>query len=153
MNYHGYHLPMATPSTVNAGTQTLIQLATPASRLAWIKSLGVSGKDTDGTKVPAIVDLIRQTSAGTGGTTITARPLAPHIPAALSTAFERPTAEPTNGGVIIGGPWYVTVVGGLYVLQIPLGDELGLAISDRVGLRITTAGTIAGVLAEMNFSE
>lgn len=153
MSGHIYHVPMATPSTVNAGTQTLIQIATPATRRAWWKSFSVSGQDTDGTKVPGRVDIIRQTSAGTGGTGVTPRPIRPSNPAALSTAIERPTAEPTDGGIVVGGPWYVTTVGGLFVLQIPLGDEIEMDVSTRLGIRLTTAGTITGVLASVDFME
>jgi hypothetical protein len=144
---------MAAPSTVNNATQTLLQLTTPATRKAWITRLSVSGKDTDGTKVPAQVDLIRQTSAGTGGTSVTPRPLDPDIPASLCTALERPTAEPTNGGIVVAGPWYLTTVGGLYTLQWPLGLEIALDVSDRLGLRLITAGSINGIIAEMDFNE
>lgn len=153
MNYHGYNVPMATPSTVNAGTQTLIQIATPATRKAWWKEISVSGKDTDGTKVPLKVDIIRQTGAGVGGTSITPRPLDPGLPAALCTAFERPTTEPTDGGIVVGGPWYVTSVGGLYTLQTPLGDEIAMAVSDRLGLRIVSSGVISGVLGYVKLAE
>lgn len=153
MNCHGYHLAMASPSTVNNQTQTLIQLTTPATRRAWIKALACSGKDTDGTKVPPQVDLIRQTSAGAGGTSVTPRPLVAGHPASLCTALERPTTEPTNGGEVVGGPWYMTSVGGLFVLQTPLGDEIELGVSERLGLRLITPGAINGVIANMDFSE
>jgi hypothetical protein len=75
------------------------------------------------------------------------------MPAALCSAIERPTAEPTNGGIVVGGPWYMTTVGGLIILQIPLGDEICLDVSDRLGLRIITAGVISGVIANIDFSE
>jgi hypothetical protein len=150
---HLYHLPMASPSTVNAAVQTLLQLATPSTRRAWWKAFSVSGKDTDGAKVPIRVDIIRQTSAGSGGTAVTPRPLNPNHPAALCGAIERPTSEPTDGGVIVGGPWYITTVGGLFHLQIPLGDEIEMAVSQFLGLRITSEGTLSGVLASLDYLE
>lgn len=148
---HLYNAPMATPSTVNNGTQTLVQIATPASRKAWIKELACSGKDTDGTKVPIWVDLVKQTTAGSGGTTVTPVPIT-DCPAALSTALERPTSEPTTT-VTIRGPWYVTSVGGLYILQLALGEEVELPVNSRVGLRIITPGAITGVIGNLVFQE
>lgn len=154
MSGHIYHLPMASPSVITAATQTLLQLVTPATRRAWIKAISVSGKDTDGAKVPAVVDLIRQTSAGVGGTAVTPRPIRSGMPASLCTAcIERPTTEPTDGGIVVGGPWYVTTVGGLFHLQEALGDEIELLVSERVGLRILTSGTITGVFGNMRFLE
>lgn len=153
MNYHGYNLPMATPSTVNAATQTLIQLVTPATRRAWLKAISVSGKDTDGTKVPCKVDVVRQNDAGTGGTAITPVALVASMPASLCSAIERPTTEPADSGLIVAGPWYVTTVGGLFDFQWQFGEEIEMSISQRLGLRIVTAGVITGVLGSMRFGE
>jgi hypothetical protein len=144
---------MASPSVVNTGTQTLIQLVTPSTRRAWIREIAVSGKDTDGAKVPSYIDLVRQTSAGSGGTGITPNPIRSGMPASLCTGcIERPTSEP-SGTTIVGGPWYLTTVGGLFHLQEVLGEEIELLVSERVGLRIITPGSISGVIANMRFLE
>jgi len=137
---HLYNVPILNTADVTVtGLQTLCQIITPATRRAWILELALSGKSISSTDVPVRVELIRQTSAGTSGATITPVPFNPDYPAALCTVNATFSAEPSDGNVIPRGPWYVSPVGGLYVLQLPLGLEVEMPVSARLALRIFTA--------------
>lgn len=130
------------PLTVSAGTKTIAQLVTGATRRLWILGLTLSGKSVNATDVPFRAEFVRQTSAGTSGTTITPRPLNEDHPAAIFTVNNGYTVEPSDGAVVPGGPYYISPVGGLYTEQFPEGWEIQQLISKRTGLRIVTAQSI-----------
>lgn len=121
---------------VAATAKTVLQLGTPATRKAWVKEVGISFKSVTLTDIPVLVQLFRQSTAGTA----TANTPSPDIegqPAALCSANENATVEPTTG--VLVREWYVTPVGGTLVYQLPLGDEVEMAVSKFLGLVVTAA--------------
>lgn len=142
-----------TADITSSSTVTLLQLVTPATRLAWVKELWVSGKSVTSTDVPVIVDLIRQTSAGTSGGTITPQAVVQAHPASLCTVNTSYSAEPTSSGISVAGPWYLTPIGGLFVLQTPLGDEVELSASSRIGLRIVSPAQSVSIRGGLKWGE
>jgi hypothetical protein len=135
---HLYNVPLKSAADYSFnGTQTLAQVITPATRRAWILELSLSGKSVTATDVPMLVYLARQSTAGTSSASVTPAPFNPDYPAALSTVNVDFTVEPTTG-VLVRGPWYVSPVGGLYVLQNPLGLEVEIPQSGRLGLVVVT---------------
>lgn len=136
---HSYNIP-GTDQTKN-GTLTVMQLVTGATRRLWISEFSISGKSVNAADVSVKVEWVRQSTVGTGSAAIGAGVIGnirEGQPAMIATAREGFSAEPTDAGEIVRGPWYVSPVAGLYVLQMPLGDELEMAISSRLGLRIVT---------------
>lgn len=140
---HAYNIP-GTDQTAATTTKTLMQVITGATRRLWVDEISISGKSVNAADVSVKVDLVRQTSVGTGSTAIAAGVIGkifPGTPAMISTAREGYATEPTDGGEIVGGPWYVSPVGGLFLLQIPLGEAVMVDISGWLGLRMVTPQT------------
>lgn len=139
MNGHAYNLP-GTDQTKN-GTLTLMQLVTGATRKLWVEEFSVSGKSINAADISVRVEFVRQTSVGTGSAAIAAAVIGDVTegqPDMISTVREGFATEPSDAGEIVLGPWYISPVAGLYTLQIPLGNELEMAISSRLGLRMVT---------------
>lgn len=136
---HHYSIPGG-DQTKN-GTLTLMQLVTGATRRLWVNEFSISGKSVNAADVSVRVEWVRQTDVGTGSAAISASTIGninEGQPAMIATAREGFSAEPAGGTEIVRGPWYISPVAGLYTLQIPLGDELEMAISSRLGLRMVT---------------
>lgn len=150
---HIYSAGSQSDITTTTATVTLLQLVAPATRRLWVKELSVSGKSVTSTDVPVVVDLIRQTTAGTTGATITPNALVDGHPASLATVNTTYTVEPTSTGTSVAGPWYLTPIGGLFILQLPLGDEIEIAVSGRLGLRIVSPAQAVSVRAVLKWME
>lgn len=137
---HQYNIP-GTDQTKN-GTLTLMQLITGATRRLWVSEFSVSGKSVNAADVSVRVEFVRQTDVGVGSAAIGAAVIGKveeGTPAMISTAREGFTTEPTStAGEIVRGPWYISPVAGLYTLQVPLGDEIMMAISSWLGLRMVS---------------
>lgn len=141
MRCHAYNIP-GTDQTVATTTKTLLQLITGATRRLWVTEFSISGKSVNSADVSVLVQWVRQTSVGTGSAAIGASTIGNVYegqPAMIATANEGFATEPTGGTEIVRGPWYMSPVGGLFVLQIPLGQEIEMAVSSRLGLRVTDA--------------
>lgn len=120
---------------VGATAKTVLQLATPSTRRAWVKEASIGFKSVTSTDVPVLVTLRRQSTAGTA-TALTANPDIEGHPASLCTACkENASVEPTTG--VIVKEWYITPIGGLLIYQLPLGDEIEMAVSGFLGLVVT----------------
>lgn len=136
--------------TAAAGNRTLIQLTTLATRRLWITEFGIGFKSVTATDVPGAIFFSRQSTAGTA-TAVTSQPVIEGHPAAISTAQELFTVEPTTG-VIAGGPWELTPIGGLFVYQFPTGQEIEVVVSSRIGL-IALTPAIQNCRAYIKFQE
>jgi hypothetical protein len=121
-------------SLVGATAKTVIQLVTGATRKIWVKEVAIGFKSVTATDVPVLVQLVRQSTAGTMSA-VTPNPDVEGHPAAISTAQENATAEPTSGAVV--KEWLITPIGGQLVYQLPLGDEIEMAVSSKLGLLVT----------------
>lgn len=132
-------------------TKTVLQYLAPSTHQARLKSLSVSFDATDATDIPPRVDLLRQTSAGTM-TAGTLTPVDPGTEAAQGSTSNNATAEPTAGAVLAS--WYVTSIGGLWAWQFPLGDEIIIPASNRIGIRVVTQALVSpNCIANMTISE
>lgn len=144
MRGHLYNVGRIADTTINAAPRTLAQIITPSSRRAWITELSLSGKSVNPTDVPVKCYFIKQTTAGTTGASITPEPRISGFPASLCTVnVDFSGAEPTSSGGLRGGPWYYSPVGGLWLWQVPIGDEIEMAVSERLGLVVETAQSTA----------
>ena len=132
---------IATKSDIATGTavKTLLQVVAAANHAIEITEYAVSFSGVNNTHLPILVELLRQTDAGTtsaltpvnaddsGGDTFD------------TTARHTATAEPTGGDVLRSH--YVHPQTGLVV---PVGGEAPLIVGagDRVGLRVTAANDV-----------
>jgi hypothetical protein len=136
----------------SAAAKTILQIVTGATHRAKVKSIEVSFDGTDSTKTPVLVELIRQTTAGTSSAlTLVQDDEASAAP--IATALQAFTVEPTAGAVL--RKKYLSPAGGIYSYQWPLGDEPSIDVSGRLGIRLTTvagSGT-PNCCAELTFEE
>lgn len=136
-----------------SASETLVQLRGATVVKAKIVEISVSFDATTADWEPVRIDLLRQTTDGTG-TGATEVPLDPDYPTANCTAFHSFTAEPTAGDILFS--WEVHPQGGLLVVQYPLGREptLDNLTTSRIGLRATTpSGVTPNALAYMVWEE
>lgn len=122
-------------AAASAAAKTMVQVVAGATKRVLVKSFEVSFDGADSTKTPILVDLIRQTTAGTSSALTTVK----HDEASeavIGSALQTFTAEPTAGDVLASV--YLSPAGGIYSYQFPLGDEPIVAVSGRIGLRTTT---------------
>jgi hypothetical protein len=122
-------------AAASAAAKTVLQVVAGSTVRALVKSFEVSFDGADSTKTPCLVELIRQTTAGTSS----ALTLVKHDEAsvtAISTGLQTFSAEPTAGDILASV--YLSPAGGIYSYQYPLGDEPVVAASGRIGLRVTT---------------
>jgi hypothetical protein len=84
-----------------------------------------------------------QSSAGTGGTTVTPVPQDQTAGTPTVTALKGPagtwTAEPTAGNILRS--WRIPPTSG-QVVQLPLGRQLVSAVGGRIGVTVTAGATV-----------
>jgi hypothetical protein len=146
-----YTLNSGAVSLSASTAKTVLQLATPSTTRAKVVGFSVSFNSVTTSDAPAVVDLLRQTTAGTGGTSATLAALDPDAPASLSTGlYDISSAEPTGGNVLWTG--YVTPVGGLFVFNFADGEEPVLDVSNRIGIRINSPAAVSAI-ATLTYAE
>lgn len=148
---HRYSVSATAQSTSAATTKTLIQLITGSTRRAAILEVTIAFKSSTTTDAPALVELLRQTTVGTAGSNPTPILEDPADPPAIATAGINYSAEPTASDILRS--WDVPVQGGLVVYQFPLGYEVVMGVSTRLGLRVTTPQAQTGVEARIVWQE
>ena len=89
----------ASEAVAAATVETLIQLLTVANHIAALLGYGVGSAGTSNTQAPGVVDILRQTTAGTG-VALTLRKLQTQTETLLTTALDSFTAEPTAGDLL-----------------------------------------------------
>lgn len=132
-----------------ATAETLLQVAAPASRKIQVVAWGVSFDGVTASAVPGNVELLRQTTAGTGAA-FTPLEWDEGDTASLCTAAAGGfSAEPTAGDIL--HPIQLTPNGGLY--EVDYGDQgPWVAASGRIGIRATLAA-IVNVTAWLRYRE
>lgn len=135
-----------------AATKSLI-LLNPATNRAVLTAISVS-LDASTAAAGVEIDLYRVNSLGSpAGTSTTPNAADPATQAATTTALTALTTEPTS--VYVLDSWYLQPLGGLLILQYPLGREPVLAAAgSRVGIRyVTPTGVTPDCLATLWFEE
>lgn len=132
-------------------TETLVQIITTTNQRIRVRGWGVSFNGVDATKTPILVEVLRQTTAGTS-VALTIVKADPASTTPVTTALQDFTVEPTAGDIL----WsqYFTPVGGGIDLTLYPDDEIVLGASTRLGLRVTTAtGVTCDAAAYIRFAE
>lgn len=125
---------------VTSGTsaKTLVQIVPGSNVTATVIEYRFSFNSATSADVPVLCEILRQTTAGTSSSLTLAALKESVSKAAVATALQTFTVEPTAGTILYSD--YVTPVGGLYVIQFPLGREPD-ALTNRIGLRVTAPQT------------
>lgn len=138
----------------NSGTQalaantaeTVLQLTAAANQRIRVKGFSLTLAGT--TAIDLTVRVLRQTTAGTSGTSVTPVKVEPAAAETIqTTAATNFSVEPTAGGVL----QYKRLQGSFEKL-FPWGQELIVAGGGRIGIECTASAT-ASVAAEFLFEE
>lgn len=124
---------------------TLIQLAAAATRRLRLTELGVSAVSVTASDVPMLIEVLLETSAGTTPTTtLTPTAVDSAEPAALMTSFAGPYATDPTGSTVYRN-FMLSPIGSTFVIQFPLGTEIVVAVSTKLGIRATSPQAEANV--------
>lgn len=140
---------LTTSGAIASGTsaKTVLQLVAPTNQGLRVKGFGVFFGGVSVTDAPIVVELLRQTTAGTA----TARnPLKRGVSNTTiqATGQENATAEPTAGDILWSGQIHPQSGG-----EVPLiGREVMMDGGSRLGLRVTAAVGV-NVRAHIDFEE
>jgi hypothetical protein len=126
--------------------ETVLQLTAAANHR--IRILGLSLTIAGTTPLDITLRVVRQTSAGTSGTSVTPVKVEPSAAETIQTsAATNFSAEPTATDVLM-----FKRLQGSYEMIYPLGQELIVAGGGRIGVEVTCTA-IATVAAEVRFEE
>src|SRR5437899_13084189 len=101
--------------------QTLVQVVPGSNGTATVIAYRFSFNGVTTTDVPVLCEILRQTTAGTSSALTLVALKESNSKAAVATALQTFTAEPTAGNILYSD--YVTPIGGPYGIQFPLGRE------------------------------
>lgn len=141
----------AVTANIATGTsaKTLLQLVAAANHGVKVTGWGISFKGTSVTAEPILVELVRQTTAGTMSTLTPVKSNDSNGDTLDTTAQHTATAEPTTTDVLRSV--YVHPQGN-FAEHFPFGAEVLVGAGDRVGLRVTAAADV-GSIAFLDFEE
>jgi hypothetical protein len=135
--------------TPTSGAQrTLLQIASPANQRVKVKEWSVSFQGTSNTATPAQVQVMRQSTAGTGGSSADAAPQkwdddqGETIQSSSLSAATAFSAEPTYGAVL--QTENVHTQSG-FCWQAPVGGEILLKGGDRLAIVVNEAAGVPTV--------
>jgi hypothetical protein len=129
-----------------ATAETVLQLTAAANHR--IRILGLSVTVAGTTPLDLTVRVLRQSTAGTSGTSVTPVKVEPAAAETIQTAAATNfSAEPTAGDVLM-----FKRLQGSYEIIFPLGQEIIVAGGARIGIEVTCTA-IATVAAEFRFEE
>jgi len=129
---------------VNATTTskvTQLQVLAPANQRVLIKEISISFEGTTNTGEPVLVEMARQSTAGTGGSAVTPRKLdTGYAETIQASALENiVTAQPTE--TFVQRSEKIHPQGG-FNWYSRFGDEIVVAGGDRFGIAITAGASV-----------
>lgn len=123
--------------------KTMLQVTAAAQERLVPKSIDISFDSTSATAAPVLVRLYTQSTAGSGGTTVTPVKWDQVGGTPTVTALKGPagtwTTEPTAGDVLAS--WRIPPTSGV-IQQLPLGDEPVSPVGGRLAITVTAAATV-----------
>lgn len=135
-----------TPYTViTADTSSVLEVLGDADVTARLVEFGISFNGVTASHAPILVKLRQITATGTGTACTEGNFSRSAKTAPQCSAKHTLTTEPTMVSTIALGQWYVTPVGGLLVVQYPLGREPIIcdgSASQGLALELTSASSV-----------
>lgn len=127
--------------TTGTAAKTLVQLVAPANQRIKVKEISISFNGISNTATPILVEIVRQTSAGTMSA-LTLRKADPDDSETIqSSALQNATVEPTDGGDVPMAEYVHPQTG--YTWQAPFGEELVIPGGGRLGVRVTAGASVS----------
>lgn len=140
LNFAAAPPEIAVPVTT---VQTLLQVVAPTNQRLKVKEISVAFKGTSNTASPILVEVLYQSSAGTGGNALTLVKEDPDVQATIqSTAQYGPwsTTEPTAGAVVAREEVHPQTG---FLWQAPFGGEYKVPGGSRFAVRVTCPATVS----------
>jgi len=124
--------------TSGVAKKTVLQLVAAANHRVKIKELSVSFKGTSGSATPVLIQVLRQSTAGTGGDALTAKKFNEGDDETLQTTALKDIdgGEPTGSDEVMGEEIHPQ---GGWTWQAPFGGEIIVNGGDRLGIAVTAA--------------
>lgn len=119
---------------VAATVKTLLQIVPASNRPVRAIELGISFDSVTSTDAPVVVELVRQSTAGTSSALTLVVDQENDSSSLVMTALQTFTAEPTLVSTL--RTWHVSPIGGLFIMQWPL-DREPVALGNRLAIRCT----------------
>lgn len=131
-----------TVNGVATGTsaKTIVQIIAAANHKVAIDEIAISFRGTSNTAEPILVQVMRQTSAGTMPALTLKKDPDDWDETIQTTAAHTATAEPTSGDVLMEE--YVHPQTG-YTWQAPEGRKIAIGGGDRLGVVVTAAASVS----------
>lgn len=123
-----------------AATDTLLQILAATNQRVFINEWEISFQGVDASQPPVLVQLVRQTTAGSGGSTVTpVKVNSADDETIQTTCIKTPTSEPTTTDVI--DEKFVSPNGGGFTWGPGNIGTLICKGGERIAIRCTNAGT------------
>jgi hypothetical protein len=134
-----------TKSGISTGTsiKTLIQIVAASNHKILIDEISISFAGTSNTAAPILVQVARNTDAGTMSSLTGAKDPDDWDETMQTTGQHTATAEPTQGTVIIDE--YVHPQTG-YTWQAPFGKAIAIGGGDRLGIAVTAGASVSAAV-------
>lgn len=143
---------IAQTAEIATGTsaKTLLQLVAPANQRLKVREISISFKGVTSTDAPILVDILRQTDAGTMSALTINPDDAGYDETLQATAQHTATVEPTAGVVLLREE--VHPQGGAFLWQARFAGERTVKGGTRLGVRVT-AGVSVSAVTRLEYEE
>lgn len=134
-----------------ATAKTVLQLIAASGHRVTVLGWGVFFDGTSASAEPVQVDVLRQTSAGTGGDALTLQKFDDSIADSLATTAldDIDGSEPTGSTILDMAEVHPQAS---YEVMYPFGQEIIIGAGDRLGIRCTAPAAV-NVRAKIRFTE
>lgn len=133
------------PISTGTSAKTLLQIVAASNHSVLLEEISISFKGTNNTHAPVRVDVMRQTDAGTMGTSASTIVKDPDDSdeTLQTTRQDTATGEPTSGDIL--RTEYVHPQTG-WSWQARYRGEMKIGGGDRIGIRVTAANDVEAVV-------
>ena len=134
----------AVTAEISTGTskKTLLQVVAAANHAVMLNEISISFKGTVNTNAPILVEIARQTTAGTMSSLTPSKDHDDSDETLQVTAQHTATAEPTEGDVIMRELVHPQTG---FIWQAPFGKDIKIGGGDRLGIAVTAANDVNAV--------
>ena len=124
----------AAQTLVGATAKTLIQLVSAANHIVAVTGYGVGGRGVSNTQAPGLIELVRQSTAGTSVALATRKKQNSRTETLQTTALDTITVEPTTGDILRTHTLHPQTD---LEIRDGFGNEEELGGATRLGMRAT----------------
>jgi len=134
------------PITTGTSAKTLLQIVAASNHGVLLNAIGVDFNGVSNTDAPIRVDVLRQTTAGTMGTSASSIVKDPDDSdeTLQTTIQDTASSEPTAGDILMTR--YVHPQSG-YDWAARFGEEIKIGGGDRLGIRVTASVSVSAVVS------